>query len=112
MTYYTLLNSNVTIEVARSMGYGILIFANVFLVFENASDNESIFHTIKKLKKEKAVWIVNGITVIHLLLMLYTPLAGLLKLTALSFREFIIMTILSMLAVFWYELVKFVRQKI
>ena len=112
MSYYILLNSNVTIEVARSMGYGILILANVFLVFENASDNEHIFHTIKKLKKEKAVWIVNGITVIHLILLLYTPLAGLLKLTALSFGEFIVMAILSMLAVFWYEIVKFIMRRL
>lgn len=111
-SYYILLMKDMPVEVARSMGYGILILANVFLLFENASDQEHIFYTIKKLKNEKAVWIVTSITVLQLILMLYSPAGRLLKLAGLSVNQFIVMTFLSIVAVLWYEIVKFIKRKV
>ena len=105
-SYYILLRTDTPVETARSFGYGILVLSNIFLVLENASDHEHIFRTIAKLKKEKTIWLVNAITIFLFILILYSPLARFLKLSALSFKQFLMMTFLALISVLWYEIIK------
>ena len=55
------------------------------------------------------MWIVNGITLVGLILIIYTPLNQILKLSALSLEQFILAATIGGISVFWYEIVKFVR---
>lgn len=109
--YYGLLRSSFSPEVARTAGYGVLVLANIFLVITNSSDSESIFKILNKLKKEKGVWIVNLVTLTELLIMVYSPLAKLLKFSPLPTKLFILMVMVSAFSVFWYEFYKLIKRR-
>lgn len=52
------------------------------------------------------MWAVIIGTLLGLLVMLYTPLSGFLKLTSLSSEQLLISAGISCIAVLWYELIK------
>ncbi|MBE5985249.1 MAG: cation-translocating P-type ATPase, partial [Paenibacillaceae bacterium] len=82
--YFTVKNSPAHAPAARSMGLSIIMLANLFLVQVNSSDYDNIFCSIRQLLNDKIMWAVNAGTVILLAVILYSPLAGLLKLAPLS----------------------------
>lgn len=109
-TYYaTLANSPGKAPIARSMGLTIIMLANLFLVQVNSSDHDYAFRSIMRLLKDKVMWAVNIGTLVLLSIILYTPLAGFLKLASLSVRQLLIVLGLAAASVFWYELVKLAR---
>jgi len=55
------------------------------------------------------MWAVNIGTIAGLLLMMYTPLSGFLKLSALSVTQFFLAFGITAASVLWYEAVKSVR---
>lgn len=105
-SYYYILNSVGDAYLARTYGLLILIIGNLLLVQVNSSKTEYAYTSIKLLIKDKVMWISNIITVIGIILMVYTPLNSYLKLTSLSLKEFAIVILLSFISVFWYEIVK------
>ncbi len=109
--YYGLLKLGYTAPTARAAGYGILIVANICLVLVNCSDTESFLQIIKKIKHEKGIWLINGITFAALILMIYTPAANLLELAPLPLPLLGIVFALSIISVFWYEVVKCVNRR-
>jgi Ca2+-transporting ATPase len=107
--FVTLADSPDNAPIARSMGLAIIMLANLFLVQVNSSDHDYAFRSIIRLVKDKVMWAVNIGTLVLLSIILYTPLAGFLKLATLSGRQLLIVLGLAAASVFWYELVKLVR---
>lgn len=96
-------------SLARTMGLSIIILSNIFLVQVNSSNFDFAILSVKRLAKDKVMWAVSIGTFAGLLLILYTPLCGILKLAPLSAGQFLLAVIIAAVAVLWYELVKLVK---
>lgn len=109
--YYITLNGKPeNYDLARTMGISVLLLSNLFLVHVNSSSTESMFRTFKKLMKDKVMWGISIITILFMLVMIYSPINKFLKLTALTLNELIIILLLSITSVFWYEFVKLFKR--
>jgi Ca2+-transporting ATPase len=104
--YYVMLCLSYPAELARTAGFAVLVLSNVLLVAENCSEAENIIQAFRKLRKNRGIWIVNIITVSGLLLLIYSPLNKSLGFQPLSLPNMIIVIMLSVVSVFWYETVK------
>lgn len=112
LTYYLTLKYNITsVNTSRTMGLVIIMLGNLFLVQVNSSDIDYALTTIKKLTKDKVMWLINIITILGILIIVYTPINKYLKLTILSLKEIIWVLFISFISVFWYEIVKFIKNK-
>ncbi|MCL2675433.1 MAG: cation-translocating P-type ATPase [Firmicutes bacterium] len=109
-SYYFMLQGGESAEKARTMAVAVLIFANLFLVLVNSSQKDSIFKTLKALRKDRATWIANVLTLAILIIIVYTPLNTFLKLSLLSAAQFFIALGLGAICVLWYEIVKFAKR--
>ena len=108
-TYFTILNDNMNnAPIARSMGLGVIIVANLFLVQVNSSNHDFMFKSMKLLIKDKVMWIVNIFTIVGFVLIIYTPLNSFLKLAPLSLDQFFAVILIGAASVLWYELVKLI----
>ena len=111
-TYFNALQQNPdNSALARTMGLSIVMIANIFLVMVNSSNQESIFCSINKLIKDKIFWAVIFGTFAMLLLILYTPLSGILSLTALSAKQMFTVIGIAAISVLWYEVVKLIKRR-
>ncbi len=108
--YWTLAGNPVNAPVARAMGLAILMIANLLLVQVNSSSHDSIAHSIRNLARDKVMWLVNLGTLAGLAAILYTPLAGVLKLAPLSGRQLLVVLGMALTSTLWYELVKAMRR--
>jgi Ca2+-transporting ATPase len=108
--YYTLSKYPDNAGAARSMGIGVIMVANLFLVWCNSSDIDGIFTSIVRLSKDGVMWIVNTAVMAALLVFFYTPLGAFLKLAPLSAGQFAAMFALAAASVLWYEIVKLVKR--
>ncbi|MCL1965162.1 MAG: cation-translocating P-type ATPase [Firmicutes bacterium] len=93
--------------IARSMGLAVIMIANSFLVQVNSSNIDSAIVSVKRLSKDAIMWLTNAITLLGLLIILYTPLNDFLKLAPLSAGQFLIVLGLAAVSVLWYEAVKY-----
>lgn len=94
---------------ARTMGLVIIMIANLFLVQVNSSNYEPAYKSLIRLAKDKIMWSVNLGTILGIILILYTPLSGFLKLAPLSLKEFALAFLIAAASVLWYEIVKVVK---
>jgi Ca2+-transporting ATPase len=108
--YYVLLANPDNASVARTMGIAVIMIANLFLVQVNSSDIDSIFTSIKRLAKDKVMWAINILVMFGLLLFLYSPLNGFLRLAPLTAGQFVVVFGLAAASVLWYEIVKFMKR--
>lgn len=109
-TYFLFLNQYPdNAPLARTMGIAIVLLANVLLVQVNSSDSEFAVQSFIKLIKDKIMWTVNLGTIIGLIVILYTPLCGFLKLSPLSLNQLIIAASIAVVSVSWYEVIKIVK---
>lgn len=97
---------------ARSMGLAVIFLANILLVQVNSSNSEFAFKSFYRLIKDKVMVVVNVATIAGLLIMLYSPLNRFLKLAPLSLDQMLLAAGIAFAAVFWYEIVKFVKMVI
>ena len=105
--YWFLLSRNPAgAATARSAGLSVLILSNLFLVQVNSSHIDSVLHAVRRLARDRVMWIVTIATPALLLVLLYTPLAAFLRLAPLSAGCLLLSAALSIAAVLWYELVK------
>lgn len=110
--YYIVLDSNLAnASTARAMGLSVIMFANLFLVLVNSSDYYSFLFSVKKLSKDKVMWLVYIITILLIGVILYSPLNTILRLAPLSLKQITISLLLAIASVFWYEIVKYVHRK-
>ncbi len=108
-TYYYMLQTTANAELARTMGIAIIMLGNLFLVQVNSSDHDFAIRTIRLLKKDRVMWAINIITIVGMLLLIYTPVGQFLKLAPLSVPQLLLVFLISAVSVLWYELVKLVR---
>jgi Ca2+-transporting ATPase len=95
---------------ARAMGLGVILVANLSLVQVNSSDTDSIFKSVRRLARDKVMWLVSVLIIAGLLIMLYTPLNGFLKLAPLTAGQLLAVAGLGTASVIWYELVKLAKR--
>lgn len=109
-TYYIFLNLYPdNAPLARAMGLTIILLANVLLVQVNSSNSELAIKSFIWLIKDKVMWAVSLGTIVGLIVILYTPLNGFLKLAPLSLKQLMLAISISVASVVWYELVKVVK---
>ncbi len=97
---------------ARSFGLTILFLGNLFLVNVNSSDKEFAITSFKKLLKDKVMWITNILTILCLVIIIYTPLNNILKLDPLTPLELLVAVIFAVISVFWIEIYKLFKKRI
>lgn len=107
-SYYYLLQTTGNAALARSLGLAVLVFSNLLLVQTLCQDSLA-YRYIPKMLSDKVLWGANLAVLAGLLLILYTPLSGVLRLAPLSGLQMLSAFGLSCLAVLWSELVKLFR---
>ncbi|WP_313294610.1 cation-translocating P-type ATPase, partial [Faecalispora jeddahensis] len=106
-TYFSVLRENPQdAPLARTMALAILFLSNLLLVQVNSSRTDFVFQSLKRLRKNRVMWAATLGTVAALMLMLYTPLCGILRLAPLTAGQFLLAAAIAFAAVMWYELVK------
>lgn len=99
------------IGIARSMGLVVIVISNIFLVLVNSSTNDFVYKSLNYMKKDIIMWIVILGTIIGIGIILYTPVSKVLNLYPLSFNQLLIVLLISIIAVMWYELLKLYNKK-
>ncbi|MGL4773231.1 MAG: cation-translocating P-type ATPase [Clostridium sp.] len=108
-SYYYFLENGGDERLARTIGLAIIMLSNVFLVQVNSSERDFAYKTIYKLRKDKVMWGISLGTIIGLLVILYTPITGFLKLAPLTLGQFGYVILVSFIGVMWYEVVKVLK---
>ena len=106
--YYMLMQNSDDGAIGRTMGLGVLLIANIFLVQVNNFETASIIKSLKSLAKDKVMWAVYFLNLVGLLVIVYSPINNFLRLSSLSFSQLLIVIVLGILSVLWYEIVKLV----
>ncbi|MCG2731402.1 MAG: cation-translocating P-type ATPase, partial [Acetobacterium sp.] len=110
-TYYYLLEQNPeNAALARTMGFAIIMLANLFLVQVNSSDHDFAYQSFKRLVKDKVMWTVNIGTIAGLIVILYTPVNSFLKFTPLSLSQLFTALGIAAISILWYEVVKLIKK--
>jgi Ca2+-transporting ATPase len=108
--YFTFLNRYPdNAPLARAMGLTIILLANILLVQVNSSSSEFAIKSFFMLIKDKVMWAVSLGTIAGLILILYTPLYGFLKLAPLSLNKFMLAVGIAAASVIWYEFIKVIK---
>jgi P-type Ca2+ transporter type 2C len=110
LLYYSMLIQGYTAATARTCGFVVLVISSMLLVLINCSETETIITIIRRLRKEKLIWLVNLVIVIGLLAAIYTPLHLSFGFSSLSLSDMLISITLSFAAVIWYDIVKIFRR--
>jgi len=110
-SYYVLLDGNIdNAPIARAMGLAVIMLSNLFLVQVNSANNDFAIQSMKRLAKDNVMWAANILTILGIIIIIYTPLNGFLKLAALSLGQFLAAVGIAAVAVLWYEMVKLIRK--
>jgi len=109
--YFLILNQNPDKDtLARTMGISIIVLSNLFLVHVNSSEIDSIIYSTKQLIKDKVMLVTSFMTILIMVLLIYTPINNFIKFTELSLNQLAIVIISSVIGVFWYEFVKLFKR--
>ncbi len=108
--YYLELRKNfMDPSAARSMGLAVILLSNILLVQVNSSDWDYAVISLKRLARDKTMWLVGAGSLAMLLAILYTPLCHVLKLAPLAASDLLLSAVIAVAAVGWYEAVKLVK---
>lgn len=110
LSYYLLLQKGYSTETARTTALSTIVFANLFLVQVNSSENDFAFVSVRKLAKDWIMWLVNALLIVGSLIIIYTPLNGFLLLSPLNAKLYFASAGLGFVSVGWYEIVKLFRK--
>lgn len=106
--YFSVLQNTSNAPLARTMGLVIILLSNILLVNVNSSHTDFAIQSFFRLIKDRIMWMIMTVTLIGILLILYTPICGVLKLAPLSFSQFLLSLGIACAAVLWYEVVKLI----
>ncbi|WP_044040391.1 cation-translocating P-type ATPase [Clostridium bornimense] len=109
--YIYLIRNQSSVEVARSMAISIIMISNLLLVQVNNSNKEYAYKSFIKLRKDKVMWSVIIATMVAIVVILYTPISSLLKLAPLTIGNMILVLLISVSSIMWYEIVKFFKNR-
>lgn len=104
--YYFMYFNGYSVKLARTSGFSVLVLSNIFLVFVNCSETEAVWHTMKKIRKDMGIWLVDFLILSCLFLMIYSPINSTLGFCAISLSNLLLVFGISLPAVLWYEIVK------
>lgn len=104
--YFSMLNLSYPPEIARTADFSVLVLSNILLVIENSSEKENIVQAFKKISHDPGIWAVNIITLVGLVLCIYSPLHKTLGFYPLGLTSISLVIIFSILSVLWFEIVK------
>lgn len=108
--YYMLEIAQAGASVARSMGLATIMIANIFLVQVNSSNHDYALSSMKKLARDKVMWLATGLTIAGVIIAIYSPLNDFVSLAPLSLMEMLAVVALAAVSVIWYEFVKFFKK--
>ncbi len=111
-TYLLMLKGGFTsAAVARTMGLGIVMIANLLLVQVNASAVDSVLRSVRLLAKDKVMWAVNILTLVGFAVIVYSPFHAVLKLSPLNVAQLVAVIGMALISTLWYEAVKAIARK-
>lgn len=111
LVYYGLLITSHTPQLSRTAGFSTLVLANILLVFVNCSDHEGLPKILNKLKKDVGIWLVNLITLLCLIGIIYSPFNSVFAFTKLPLPYVLLIIAVSAASVLWYEVVKLFKRR-
>ncbi|HEX2938608.1 MAG TPA: cation-translocating P-type ATPase [Ruminiclostridium sp.] len=95
---------------ARAMGLSVIIFSNLLLVAVNCSGRNFAVQSFRRLMKDNVMCFIFALTIVGLLVIIYTPAAGFLKLCSLSVIQLFTAFIISFAAVMWFDVIKLIKR--
>ena len=95
----------------RSMTFGALMVANVGLILTNRSRTLTILQTFRQRENRAVKWIVIGALTILLSLIILPPLRLIFDLGAIGLFDWVLILFTATVGFGWYEIYKFIRQK-
>lgn len=98
-------------ELGRSMGFVVLLCANVFLVQVNSSEYDFAFSSIKQLTRDPVMWAIHILTFLEIGIILYTPFSQIVRVTPLTVYQLALTIVVAFASVLWYELVKIRKRR-
>lgn len=109
--YIYLIKNQASVEVARSMAISIIMISNLLLVQVNNSNKEYAYKSFIKLRKDKVMWSIIVATIVLIVVILYTPISSILKLAPLTILDMLLVLLISVCSIMWYEIVKFFKNR-
>lgn len=109
--YIYLIKNQAAVEVARSMAISIIMISNLLLVQVNNSNKEYAYKSFIKLRKDKVMWSIIVATIVLIVVILYTPISSILKLAPLTILDMLLVLLISVCSIMWYEIVKFFKNR-
>lgn len=109
--YIYLIKNQASVEVARSMAISIIMISNLLLVQVNNSNKEYAYKSFIKLRKDKVMWSIIVATIVLIVVILYTPISSILKLSPLTIVDMLLVLLISVCSIMWYEIVKFFKNR-
>ncbi|HEY8707114.1 MAG TPA: cation-translocating P-type ATPase, partial [Burkholderiaceae bacterium] len=95
---------------ARAFAFATLVIANLALIFSNRSGTQLLWTSLRR--PNPTLWVVVGLALALLLAALYLPWAiGVLRFAVLPAHELAAACALGVLAVLWFEAVKWARRR-
>ena len=109
--YIYLIKNQAAVEVARSMAISIIMISNLLLVQVNNSNKEYAYKSFIKLRKDKVMLSNIVATIVLIVVILYTPISSILKLAPLTIVDMLLVLLISVCSIMWYEIVKFFKNR-
>jgi Ca2+-transporting ATPase len=97
-------------EITRSLTFGTLLIANVFLILANRSKTLTILETILKRRNSAVPWIVLGATLLLLALLNIPLLNSAFELSSISIDSYLLIIAIGYLTVSWTDLLKLISK--
>ncbi|MPM51814.1 hypothetical protein SDC9_98565 [bioreactor metagenome] len=107
--YLELMKNPLEAAAARSMGLAVILLSNILLVQVNSSEWDYALISLKRLARDKTMWLIGAGSIAMLIVILYSPLNHVLKLAPLSAADLLLTLVIAVAAVGWYEIVKLVK---
>jgi Ca2+-transporting ATPase len=96
--------------VARSVAFLVLVLSNLFIVFVNRSNDETILKS-HPAKGDRVAYYIGFLVVAVMAVALYLPAANRIVLTApLNWQELLLAVGLAAVATLWFEVIKVIRK--
>jgi P-type Ca2+ transporter type 2C len=108
--YYIYLNVfGLNASLSRTMGLSVLVISNILLILVNCSEKEYAYQSFNLLIRDRGILFALLATIILLISIIYSPISKILMLEALDITELFLSIGLSFIFIFWYEIVKYIK---
>ncbi len=104
------LNAGNSDDITRSLTFGTLLIANVFLILANRSRTLTILGTIRKRRNAAVPWITSGALFLLLALLNIPFLSSAFELSSISFTSYLAIFGIGYLTVSWMDILKIVKR--